>query len=171
MTNSKNVRGSACAIVDMRALRGRLYEHTSKFAERQCTQLSWLLRRIRKLSRAAQATAPRLSRPVPQYPWALRVHQPGGPIMPLAFALCCRLVWSRGCFVRHCADGLLHGVGFSKHGRQVHNTARMTSCRWHRPPLRVVDLGVHIGVQTHRVFKNSAPLALGLGFQVPLKCP
>ena len=39
MTSSKSARGSACAIVGMRALRGRLYEHTSKFAERQCTRL------------------------------------------------------------------------------------------------------------------------------------
>ena len=89
---SKNVRGNACAIVGTRALRGRLYEHTSKFAERRGTRLSWLLRQIRKLSRAAQATAPRLSRPVPRRPWAVRVHLHGGPIMSLGFALCCRLV-------------------------------------------------------------------------------
>ena len=89
---SKNVRGNACAIVGTRALRGRLYEHTSKFAERQCTRSSRHLRHIRKLSRAAQATAPRLSRPVLRRPWAVRVHLHGGPTMPLGFALCCRLV-------------------------------------------------------------------------------
>ena len=37
VTISKNARGSACAIVGMGALCMRLYEHTSKFAERQCT--------------------------------------------------------------------------------------------------------------------------------------
>ena len=89
---SKNVHGNACAIVGTRALRGRLCEHTSKFAECRGTRLSWLLRRIRKLSRAAQATAPRLSRPVPRCPWAVRVHLHGGLTMPLGFVLCCRLV-------------------------------------------------------------------------------
>ena len=47
--SSDRVHGRACAIVDVRALRGRVYEHTSKFAERQCTRLRrhlWLAAEI-----------------------------------------------------------------------------------------------------------------------------
>ena len=52
----------------------------SRVARCQCTQSSRHLRRVRRLSRAALATAPRLSRPVPQRPWAVRVRLPSGPV-------------------------------------------------------------------------------------------
>ena len=129
----------------MRARAESLSIKQNSLSLRHCTRLSRHLRRIRRLSRAALATAPRLSQPVPQRPWAVRVHLPGGPIMPLEFALCCRLVSSRGFFVRRCVTCSQHGVGLSRHGRLIHITARMTSCQWRRLPLCVVDIGVHIG--------------------------
>ena len=40
-----------------------------------------------------------------------------GPTMQRVYVLCCRLVLSRGCFVRRCTARFDHGVGFSGHRR------------------------------------------------------
>ena len=53
-----------------------------------------------------------------------------GLTMQRVYVLCCKLASSHGCFVCWCTVIFRHGVGFSRHGWFMHNTARTMSYQW-----------------------------------------